>query len=494
MLARAVTHDVGSHARGRYQRFRALRHVVADLGVGPLSASAWHGRLHALGGTCDNVSLHGLLLRLPGQAGGLDQVAIDDPVTGLHVTLQTGEVVCHGNALVRHARAEGDDLLLGLALLEGVVDLPLLHAQHTRRQFSARCDEAERAADLSRIRPAFKQWLADLRHYLETMQAFLDREEEALRCEDRFTREQICAQYLAEVGPRVVEKVHQASRRLADIVGDLTDEEHALHRAYGQRQLGALFATSPFMRRAWEKPLGYAGDYEMMNMLYRPPEEGSTFFGKVMNLCWMREVAARANVNRISYLGDLIRGVILAQQGQRARLVSVGCGPAREVEVLLEREPELGPRMEVTLIDQDPRAISYCERKLTPLAERTGARMLFMRESVRRLLTAGSLLYTLGPRDLIYSAGLFDYLSERSFVALLSSLYDAIAPGGRLVVGNIDISNPSRYLMEYFGEWFLIHRSAPQLLDKVRLLRPTPRQAHVEAEPLGVNLFLVIEK
>jgi extracellular factor (EF) 3-hydroxypalmitic acid methyl ester biosynthesis protein len=474
--------------------FRALRHAAADFGVGPMSASAWHARLYALSGVCENVSLHGLLLRLPGQGAALLQVLVDDPVTGLHVTLASGEIVCHGDALVRHARLDGADLLLGLALLSSVVDLPLLHEQRTRRQFTARCDEAERAADGARIRPAFKSWIADLRHYLESMQAFLDKEESALEGEDQYTRDQICEQYLAEIGPRVVERVHRESHRLSGIVGDLGDEEHALHRAYGQHHLTALFATSPFMRRAWEKPLGYAGDYEMMNMLYRPHEEGSTLFGKVMNLCWVREVAARANINRISYLGDKIRAVVAGRTGERARLASIGCGPAREIEAILDRDPALGPALDVMLIDQDARAISFLERRLSPRAERTGAQLHLMRESIRRLLTGGSLWSSLGPRDLIYSAGLFDYLSERSFVALLSGLYDAVSPGGSLIIGNVDISNPTRYLMEYFGEWFLIHRSAAQLMEKVRFLRPAPRRAWVEAEPLGVNLFLVVEK
>jgi extracellular factor (EF) 3-hydroxypalmitic acid methyl ester biosynthesis protein len=494
MLAGAVSRDETRALGLRVQRFRALRHAVSEFGVGPLIASSWHPRLHALSGTCDNVSLHGLLLRLPGLSAAADKVLQNDPLSGLHVTLKTGEVVFHGDALVRHSRSEGEDLLLGLSLLSGVVDLPLLHERQTRTRFSVRCDEAERIADTRRIRPAFKEWIADLRAYLEIMQSFLDREEAAIVNEDRFTREQICAQYLAEIGPRIVERVHAASHRLGEILAGLSDEEHAVHRAFSQQQMMALFSTSPFMRRVLEKPLGYAGDYEIMNMLYRPPEEGATLFGKVMNLCWVREVAARANINRVGYLADRMRAMVRARWEKRTLMASIGCGPAREVDLLLEREPELGPHLDVMLIDQDPRAISYCERKLTPRAEQTGAQIHFMRESIRRLLTGGGLGSTLGPRDLIYSAGLFDYLSERSFQALLSGLYDALRPGGMLLIGNVDISNPTRYLMEYFGEWYLIHRSSAQLLEKVRFLRPAPRRAWVEAEPLGVNLFLNIEK
>ena len=60
----------------------------------------------------------------------------------------------------------------------------------------------------------------------------------------------------------------------------------------------------------------------------------------------------------------------------------------------------------------------------------------------------------IGERQIIYSAGLFDYLSDRSFAALLGTLYEALAGGGQLLIGNVDVSNPTRYFMEYFAEWF----------------------------------------
>lgn len=474
------------------QRFRALRHAASEFAVGPLSLSAWHGKVQTLSGQCENVSLHGLGVRIPG--GARLPLQVGDRLSGVHVTLHSGEVVCHGEAVLRHLRAADADLLLGLQLREGVVDLALLHREQTRCRFSVRCDEMERLGEAQDIRQEFKEWVADLRTYLEVMQGFLDREEAALQNEDLFTRDRIAAQYVSEVGPRIMQKVHEASHRMGPLLAGLSDEEHAVHRAYAQHHIGALVGTSPFMRRVLQKPLGYAGDYELMNMLYRPPEEGSTIFGKVMNLCGVREVAARANINRIGFLADRLRTAIRERRGERALLGSIGSGPAREVEYLLEREPGLGPHCDVMLVDQDPRAIAFCECRLSPISQRTGARLHFIRESVRRLLTGGWLATTLGPRDLIYSAGLFDYLSERSFSTLLQALYDAIVPGGQLLVGNVDVSNPTRYFMEYFGEWFLIHRSREQLLGHGRRLRPAPRSLRVEAEPLGVNLFLIVEK
>jgi len=479
-------------------KLRALRHQASEFGIGALVATSWHPRLQILSGRCDNVSLSGVCLRVPGAAEQLPLVQVDDRFIGLHVTLESGEVVCHADAVVRHVRAEENDLIVGLFLDGKVVDLPLLYEKQTRSHFAARCDEAERTADSRRIRTEFKEWVSDLRNYLERMRVFLDREEAALQSEDLFTYSQICAQYLAEVGPRIVQRVHEASHAMGGLLTGLSEEEHVIYRTYAQHHLGAIFLNAPFIRRAQQKPLGYAGDYEMMNMLYRPSHmEGATLFARVLNQCAATEVAAQANINRVGYLTDKLRILLRGAQasgGGRVRVASIGAGPGREIESLLETSPELGPHLDVMLVDQDSRAIAYCERRLTPIAERTGARLHFVRESVRRLLCGGLIAQTMGHRQLIYSAGLFDYLSDRSFSALLGTLYEAIPSGGQLLVGNVDVSNPTRYFMEYFAEWFLIHRSRAQLLEKARVLRPAPLAARVESEPLGVNLFLVVEK
>jgi extracellular factor (EF) 3-hydroxypalmitic acid methyl ester biosynthesis protein len=247
------------------------------------------------------------------------------------------------------------------------------------------------------------------------------------------------------------------------------------------------------MKRAATKPLGYAGDYEMMDMLYREHAEGASLFGKALNMYAAQEAGARAAVNRVDLLADRIRDLAATASG-RLRVASVGCGSAREIEVALLRWPELGPRLDVALIDQEENSIACCERKLTPLANRTGARIQFIRQTIGRLVVAQDLSKALGPRDFIYSAGLFDYLHDRSFAALLAALYAALVPGGQLAIGNMSVNNPSRYAMEYFTGWFLLHRTNDQLLSLGRGLVPTPGHLEVGAESLGVNLFLYARK
>src|ERR687883_57145 len=65
--------------------------------------------------------------------------------------------------------------------------------------------------------------------------------------------------------------------------------------------------------------------------------------------------------------------------------------------------------------------------------------------------------------NMVYCAGIFDYLSDRICKQLMNIFYELLEPGGLLVATNVDSANPSRNGMEYLLEWHLIHRTRSQL-------------------------------
>jgi len=83
----AVAVAQGEKAPRSGHKLRALRHPVAEFGVGPLAVTAWHPRLLVLSGACDNVSLGGVCLRISGAAERVEQVQVElryfDPTHGI---------------------------------------------------------------------------------------------------------------------------------------------------------------------------------------------------------------------------------------------------------------------------------------------------------------------------------------------------------------------------------------------------------------------------
>jgi extracellular factor (EF) 3-hydroxypalmitic acid methyl ester biosynthesis protein len=472
--------------------FRTHRVRVSKIDLKPMTASAVHVELGNVAAEVEDLSVYGMALRLPRGGGSADAVFSGDRLANLTVVCE-GEPVSIGSAAVRHVTARDTDVVLGVEFDSAGIDLGEFYGRGMRRSFVERWVQLHEAPEVDQCPAPFTAWVFDLRDYLERTREFLSREEDALQVEDDVTRREMLRQYLAEAAPAFVARVNQAGAQLTELTRDLSVAQERACRALCRKHLGPLFVHSPFMRRALEKPLGYAGDYELMNMLYRDHADGVSLFGRLLNLYGTDETAGRAVLARVEYMLEHLRATAAAAP-DRARIASIGCGPAREIELLLRRMPELGRKLDVALIDQEERSIRYCERTLGPLAARTETRLEFIREPVRRLLVDRSLSSTLGKRVLIYSAGLFDYLNDQAFAALLAALYEALIPGGQLVVGNMAPHNPSRLAMEYFVEWFLIHRTADELKALASALVPTPSAVAVEAESLGVNLFLTVRR
>ena len=93
--------------------------------------------------------------------------------------------------------------------------------------------------------------------------------------------------------------------------------------------------------------------------------------------------------------------------------------------------------------------------------------------------------------DLVYCAGLFDYLSDGVCRKMMEIFYDLVAPGGLLITTNVAANNPVRNMMEYVCAWNLIYSDAPQLAS----LRPQAGgQFRVTSDPTSVNVFLEVRK
>jgi extracellular factor (EF) 3-hydroxypalmitic acid methyl ester biosynthesis protein len=297
----------------------------------------------------------------------------------------------------------------------------------------------------------------------------------------------------------------------------LSREETPVHRAYAQRELHPLVMCDPFFYRSFVKPLGYAGDYQMVRMILgesdpsaeaaAPPpildpsavshvrSRSMNTYAKVLNSFNLGSGPSAAHRNRIQILEQLLdreaRRVRAA--GKPLRVLDVGCGPATELERFIVGN-EASQHASVHLIDFNQETLEYAQSKLT-MAMQKAHRKVGIRAvelSIHDLLRAaarGDSAFR-DRYDLIYCAGLFDYLSDRVCRRLLRLYYEWIAPGALLVATNVRNNNPIRYYMEHVAEWYLEHRGEQQFLS----LAPENTSARVYTDPTGINLFLEIRK
>jgi extracellular factor (EF) 3-hydroxypalmitic acid methyl ester biosynthesis protein len=263
-------------------------------------------------------------------------------------------------------------------------------------------------------------------------------------------------------------------------------------RQWAMRHVQEYLMQSPGLRRAYEKPFGYPGDYEVMNATYERFFDGATLFARAVGLGFSETLCSKA----VRFRKDLVKRQMKALVSRRAgspgpvRVLSIGAGPAQELHELLHEQDDLPVPLEVVLFEQDKNALAHAFRRLTPTVEARfpgQVRLVFLHDSIKRLLRDGTLFSPFGKFDLIYSVGLLDYLQHRTGVVLTRHLARAAAPGGQLLVANM-VDHASRTLLQIHLDWALIYRTREELVDVARSAVPGA-QVRILEEESGVNPF-----
>jgi len=292
------------------------------------------------------------------------------------------------------------------------------------------------------------------------------------------------ANYLAKVFPDVL-------NRFNHVAGNLPEASRKDSIDFLRQKLNHLIYQAPFAERVFTKPLGYAGDYEMMNLIYKQENVGKSLFARCLQRYYIDEPAAQAVRNRADYLiGVITKALAGASTDRPFRMLSVACGPAMEWQRLLPQLQDLDKRVIVDLLDQDEHALLSTQNRLRHLRTKHGAQVefQFVHKAIRNIIVRGT---EYKEYDLIYSAGLFDYLSDPVAFTAAQQLYNNVRPGGKLVIGNFNVGNPTQVVMDYALDWELIYRSEADLLE---LFKQIGGRLSVEREPLDINLFCVISK
>jgi extracellular factor (EF) 3-hydroxypalmitic acid methyl ester biosynthesis protein len=236
----------------------------------------------------------------------------------------------------------------------------------------------------------------------------------------------------------------------------------------------------------------------MMNMIHRNQPEGASLYDKLIHFLLVSQWPARSVRNRIAHLQEFLFHELArtTRQGKQCRILNIGCGPAREVQNLL-RQSAVSDNAHFTFMDFNEETLRYAQQQFEEVRRQCGrqARVETRKISVYQLLKRGlQAEQSVLPEtyDVIYCAGLFDYLSDATCRSLVALLYRTLNPGGLIMVANMKDERPFRNFIESVLDWHLIYR------DTLKLASFAPAAARqdsrVIAEPTAVNLFLHVRR
>ena len=376
---------------------------------------------------------------------------------------QGGFAIFEGKAKVRRTENTVFGSKIAFSFEDGYIDFNRLLSRNVQAQIAANGNFA--SAERTALVPAeYRAFCSEVLGLLRSYRVLLD---ENIDLADQFSHSfDTVGAYEACEG-RMLEQWRSLWFRGNQIVAEVMNQRE---RREATKEFTELVLT-PEMRagaiwdRSYAKPMGYPGDFRIMNQVYDGEKIGSTVYQQLVHRLGL-EVADCIETRMQVIRAQIAESVSSRTQNRPARILSLGCGPAREVEAFLTSPHARSGHAEFTLVDQETEALEYAYDRCYPLVLKLGgaSTLRCLNISFTDILRINGGLQGVPPQDLIYSVGLLDYLSDKRSRMLVQRLYDALIPGGLLVIGNMNQTPLSNlWPMEFIADWTLFYRGDAEM-------------------------------
>lgn len=222
-----------------------------------------------------------------------------------------------------------------------------------------------------------------------------------------------------------------------------------------EHEIFQLIMECPFTSHSFKRPRGYPGDAALLDIIYQHPSSREAIeASSELGLATLEAIAEVAACKAVRFRRELIASKIDAAADKRPdlRVLSLACGHLREFEYSSAIRD--GKVAEYTALDQDPVSLD--------VVKAYGGCAKPQKVSVKDVLIGR---HSITQHDLVYSAGLYDYLDESTAKTLTKLLFDLVSPGGQLMVANFVKGIREQGYMEVFMRWNLIYRDPSEIRD-----------------------------
>lgn len=479
------------HEEGMHPKIRGKRFPVEMLGSvkGKVTVQAMDGTVYD--GKLVDFSLYGVSFAIK-KTGSIPNIG---SVVELKIMLGD-KIVYNGKGVIKTFQETRDSLILRVNLTTDVFALDTF----VGLRLEERIKDEEKIVNsvfenIGNINSDYKAIIADIAYVLSSVKRRLDAFENELPKDDEKMRNTLVTQMFASLEGKVFPRMIKLSDKLDELANGLNQEEQEIYRNYFQKILHPLTFGANLANRVYNKPLGFPGDYEMMNMLARNAREGLSLYDQFVHrfFCWVP--SSQANRNRSKYMYDKLQGCLTGNINTQ-KITSIACGSAIEIQELIKRDIKLNIDT-ITLVDFDRDSLDYTQKTLYWLMQKNKIvfNVKFIQESMFDMVRKKECLDKIADnQDIIYSMGFFEYLNASTCKLIIKLLYSKLSHGGMMIIGNYGEGTPFRAFMELGYEWYLIYRSNKELLQLADGILETEKLVTIEQEPLGFIKFLVITK
>jgi len=312
-----------------YHHHRLSRYSVQFLEGIPTEVSLTHNKKMSKGRLID-FNRFGVRFFLEGESSIQNEEIIED----LKIYFDSRKIY-EGKAQIRNASPSKEVTEYGAIVLDSSIDIDMAIIAREKFLFG-QTDIAfqDTVTNIKLLERDFKIKVSDLRYLLDSIKERLEKEQEKIDHIYSQEYQQLLLQERLESASLSFKKeIHDLIMGIDQQVRKLPKEAEDFAKLYYHRCLNVYYKDSKYARRAITKPLGYAGDYEIMNIVYNDIDAGKTLWEKFMSRMLATVPPAQAVRNRADYLfGELKRLDHLSN----TNIMSLACGPSKEVQMYLE--------------------------------------------------------------------------------------------------------------------------------------------------------------
>ena len=248
-----------------------------------------------------------------------------------------------------------------------------------------------------------------------------------------------------------------------------------------------MLSKSHFMNHSRIWPKGYQGDYKILDNIYKniPLSDG---IGYYMDRYFLQATLARACRGRLAKSKEILAREFLGRENPQ--FLVLGCGSSRDIFAMAENIRSAYARG--TCIDIDEDALRFSLNRLAYAG--LDDQIKFRKYNVVRMINREKNLREFGNQDIIYSAGVFNYLPDDIIPNLIDSLYELLNPGGKLVIAFEDADFYRSQEYHWFINWdTLIQRTASDC-RRLFALSGFSDNLKIIRDETGVIMFCMLEK
>jgi SAM-dependent methyltransferase len=466
-------------AAGRERFFRPARHDAVRLFAGEPPTLYFEDRPYALrdisgAGSGATTSLN-----------DLDDIIADVNRVGVLRLVQRGQEIFRARARYARADAAKDRVFCGFALESDQFDL----ADLRRLNALAVARIAPGPVTERSVPSEYKSFCADVVAFVAGYLNVIERKfapiENALSAAEM---DAIAIDLCASASPGWRTLVTQGNDLVIPI--QRSKRERLLYKAFTESVITRTLLEGEGWSRTYRKPMGYPGDYRIMNYIYDGEPIGDSIRARFLHLLSL--VGAEPVRTRMVRLAELVlESTAKRPPEEPIDILSVGAGPARETELILDAQPKRAWRF--TLVDQEGEALEDAVSRFARARRGGTATCRALHVSFKEMLDPSPLTMQFNDKSVIYSSGLVDYLNPLLAQRFVRRLYQFLRPGGSIIIGNVNNKRTGMlWPSEYLVDWTLFFRTREEM--EAMAAGVEDARIRVESDELDAIHFLIVEK